>query len=461
MKDNGSFLVGMDFCNDKTFVADGSEERALPGGLASGNVTIKFPTAQNSDATREPNRERVQRNLGSAGDRRSVDAAPSTPVRRREDVRRTSQIGSTGKETDIEPFFVGMDIGSFKTAVATSNGEHHSFHSAVGWPKDHVARTALDREVVVGEDVMRWRLALDAIRPFAKGALKHLDADQTVSDEVARKRRLAAKLLIEHAVRLVSPPERAPLYAVIGAPSQVLPEYMSFVTDALSEFFDAVVIVAEPFTVAFGVNRLVDALIVDIGAGTIDVCPVYGTYPKEEDQVTLPIGGDSVDEALCNYIRKANSKVRISLNMAREIKERHGFVHDLNEKVVVTLPVDGAPTHFDVTEPLKLACRSIVDPVLDGIRRVIARFDPEFQRPMLDNIVLAGGGSQLMGLDRSLERSLLPMGGGTVVRVHDSVFAGAVGALKLATNMPLANWERLEEAWSGSKKQPSRPRKAA
>jgi rod shape-determining protein MreB len=369
--------------------------------------------------------------------------------------------GSAAARTPLEPFFLGIDIGSFKTAVATSNGERHTFHSAVGWPRDHIARTALDRDVVLGEEVLRWRLALDTIRPFAKGAMKHLDTSGSASSETAAKRRLAAELLIQHAVGLVNPPEGMPRYAVIGAPSQVRPEYMSFLREAVSEVFDAVLIVTEPFTVAFGVNRLVDALIVDIGAGTIDICPVYGTYPKEEDQVTLPIGGDSVDEAFCNLLRKTDSKVRLSLNMAREIKERHGFVHDLNENIVVTFPVDGVPTQVDVTGPLKRACQSLVEPILDGVRKVISRFDPEFQRPLLDNIVLAGGGSQLLGLDRQLEKALRPLGGGSVRRVYDSVFAGAVGALKLATNMPLSNWQRLEEAWSASQKPAQRLRKAA
>ena len=42
-----------------------------------------------------------------------------------------------------------------------------------------------------------------------------------------------------------------------------------------------------------------------------------------------------------------------------------------------------------------------------------------------------------------IEQSLEPLGGGTVTKVYDSVFAGAVGALKLAMAMPPQNWEQL------------------
>ena len=202
-------------------------------------------------------------------------------------------------------------------------------------------------------------------------------------------------------------------------------------------------IVPEPFTIAYGMNRLSDTLVIDIGAGTIDICPVCGTFPTEEEQLTLPIGGDFVDDNFFERMRTLYPDAQLSRIMAREIKEKYGFVNNVNEKVLVMLPVRGMPRQFDVTVPLQQACQSLVAPIVQGLRDLIARLDPEFQQRMLQNIVLGGGGSQLRGLDRVIEDSMVDYGGAKVRRVGDAVFAGAVGALKLAMSLPTECWQNL------------------
>ena len=164
--------------------------------------------------------------------------------------------------------------------------------------------------------------------------------------------------------------------------------------------------------------------------------------------MTLPLGGDVIDQRFCELVNDSHPEIRLTANTARKIKERYRFVHDVNEQAVVELPAGGRPQQVDVTAQLKEACRTIVQPITSGIREVLDRFDPEFQAPLRQNILLGGGGSQLKGLDQLIEQSLAAYGGGTVTRVYDFVFAGAVGALRMAMEMPAEYWDSMRQVGS-------------
>ncbi|OAI54828.1 hypothetical protein AYO44_03125 [Planctomycetaceae bacterium SCGC AG-212-F19] len=336
---------------------------------------------------------------------------------------------------------IGMDLGSYKTSVASSNGTRDTFLSAVGWPKDQISRRMLGQDVVVGNDTVRHRLALDVVRPFEKGVLKYSEqADGGMTAESVEKHKEAARLVVEHAVGLMHAPKGTPIYGVIGAPARATKLKKRVLLDIAKSAFDAVFIVSEPFTIAFGMDYLTDTLVVDIGAGTTDLCPIFGTFPDEEHQVTVGMGGDHIDEAFHKAMCAEHPEIRMSINMARDIKEKYGFVHADDGKAIVTLPVEGKPKACDLTEPLKNACNLIVKPIAQAICDLVWRFDGEFQQRLLNNIVLGGGGSQLRGLDRALEAALREFSGGKVRKVNDAVFAGADGALKLAQMMPPESW---------------------
>jgi rod shape-determining protein MreB len=130
--------------------------------------------------------------------------------------------------------------------------------------------------------------------------------------------------------------------------------------------------------------------------------------------------------------------------MVRDIKEKHGFAQDPPRPVLVEIPTDDGPREFDLTDPLREACRTIVAPIVEGIREVLRKVDPEYRDVLRRNILLAGGGSQLRGLDQAVEKQLATCGGGAVRRVHDSAYAGAAGALKLAMAMPAEKWDHIK-----------------
>ncbi len=349
----------------------------------------------------------------------------------------------SGKEGIL---YVGMDLGCYKTSIAATNGVREVVFSIVGWPKDPISRKLLGKDIVFGNEAYQHRLALETVRPFEKGALKYTDSAEAgiLKDKLARYKE-AAKELVKYVTSLTRPPKGTLVYGVIGAPAKASVINKQALMDACKGTFESVMIVSEPFAVAYGMNQLEDTLIVDIGAGTTDLCRMHGAIPSEEDQITLTTAGDYIDDFAFKLIQERHPTAQFTINMVREAKERFSFVHEVNDKAIVNWPnQDGRPTNFDVTKELKEACKSIVPPIVQGLRRLVSTFDAEFQRRMLQNVILAGGGSQLRGLDRLIEEDLQQYGGGRVTKVHEPVYAGANGALKLAADMPEDYWKEVK-----------------
>ena len=188
-----------------------------------------------------------------------------------------------------------------------------------------------------------------------------------------------------------------------------------------------------------------DVLVIDIGAGTVDLCRMHGTMPEEADQLTLECGGDFIDAAFTERLQRSCEGATFSARMVKEAKERYASVADAMEPAVVNLPVNGKPTPFDVTNDLREACRLIVPPIVDGLGKLIASFDPEFQDRLKNRVLLAGGGSQIRGLDTAIEAHMHEeLGGGKVQLIEEPMYGGANGALKIAHDMPAEYWEQLK-----------------
>ncbi len=109
----------------------------------------------------------------------------------------------------------------------------------------------------------------------------------------------------------------------------------------------------------------------------------------------------------------------------------------------VVIPVNGKPVMHDIKNEIRRACESILPALVETTTEMIARFDPEFQVRIKNNIVLAGGGSLIRGIAEYLQDALKEYGTCKVTCVSDPLFAGSDGALKLAQDMPEKYWEQL------------------
>lgn len=353
--------------------------------------------------------------------------------------------------------YAGLDLGTMHTAIASSLGLRRVTQSVVGTPKDDLARMLLGQSHLFGADIETHRQLLKLHRPFERGSLKFSVDDQPNATDKTRQIEFA-KLLLHHAVSLLEIPESTPLRIVLGVPAQATMRNKQTLLEIVADLRRPVLLVSEPFALAFSRETPHDqALIIDIGAGTTDVCHYYGAFPDEGDQITVGYGGDHLDLELQTRIQETFPEANVSLNSIRRMKERYGFVGAATEPVIVRLPVrNGAPRDFDLTELLELGCRELADRVVTAIETVLTRIDPEHQSTALQNMVLAGGGSCLRGLDRYVERALNHYGAINVTRIHDCVFAGAQGALDLAMRLPESVWKSVEPVEANAKAK-SRP----
>jgi len=333
--------------------------------------------------------------------------------------------------------YIGIDLGTSRSSISCANGVRKTLESYVGWPRDAVSSKKFGgRDIIYGKEAIDNRLSLDLYRPLAKGVIKS-DGEKDRNLEAARE--LIAKL-----VEMCEPGRGESLYGVIGVPSEASIANKQAILDVAKGTFDSIMIVTEPFCVAYGMERISDVLVVDIGAGTTDLCRMHGTVPSAEDQITLELAGDNVDAKMLELINKTYPKASVNTTMIKKIKEKFGFVHTAKDKIIVDFPVDGKPTPHDITDLVREACSILVDPIVDAIHKLVATFDPEFQQQLRQNIILSGGGGLMDGLNKAIEDKLERVGGASVTVVEEPLYAGSNGALQLALDMPADYWQQLK-----------------
>lgn len=345
------------------------------------------------------------------------------------------------KSKDHGVLYLGIDLGTSRTSVSASNGERVTVASYVGYPKDVVSRKLLQKDVLFGSEALEKRLSLNLYRPLAKGVLKFSEDGSEDYDGNVK----ASIDLIREIIRRAKPRKDELVYAVIGVPAEASIRNREAILEAARESVDSVMLCSEPFSVAYGLDMLDDVLVIDIGAGTTDLCRMHGTMPDESDQVTNTYAGDYIDNDLARQINENHPGAQFTIEMVKNLKEKFGSVGEQVDPAVVTLPVNGKPTSFDITKEMRAACKTIVRPIVDAIASLIGTFDPEFQDKLKNRVLLAGGGSQIKGLDQAIEVDMHKiLGGGKVIRIEEPMYGGANGALKIAHDMPAEYWERLK-----------------
>ncbi|MDF1841236.1 MAG: rod shape-determining protein [Rubripirellula sp.] len=340
-------------------------------------------------------------------------------------------------------FYAGIDLGSMNSAAVASNSCRAFLPTTVGIPKDGLAATLLGDEPLVGESIEQHKMALKLVRPFQFGALKY---GEQIADPPVHAVSYAKKVL-RQLTQGLEIPDGQQVRCVMGAPSRSTLENKQTLLSVVREIMPTVALVPEPFAVAYGLfSTARQALIIDVGAGTTDLCHYYGAFPQSDDQATLAVGGDRIDQWLTELIMEEYPETEVTLEAARVIKEMHGDLKSEHGPCEVVLPTkDGESRAYDVSSALAQSCRLFADQLTLAVSDLLRQIPDHFRAEVLSNIVLAGGGSRLHGLGNALERSCSCFGLCKVSAIYDSRFAGADGALKLAMRINDDTWSALTQ----------------
>ncbi|RMH60706.1 MAG: rod shape-determining protein [Zetaproteobacteria bacterium] len=186
---------------------------------------------------------------------------------------------------------------------------------------------------------------------------------------------------------------------------------------ALSAGARQVFLIEEPMAAAIGaglpVTEASGSMVVDIGGGTTEIAVIsYGGIVYSR---SVRVGGDKMDEAIINHLRRKYSlligaptaeKIKIELGSAFPQETRREMEvkgRDLINGVPKTLQLDDSEILESLTES--------VNAIVEGVKVCLERTPPELAADIVDKgIMLTGGGALLVGLDQLLrEETGLPV----------------------------------------------------
>ena len=197
---------------------------------------------------------------------------------------------------------------------------------------------------------------------------------------------------------------------IIAVPSGVTEiEERTVINAAIEAGARRVYLIEESLAAALGANLDISGpngnMVVDIGGGTTDIAVL--TLNAIATSSSIKVAGDSFDEAIARYVRRAHGVV-IGQTTAEDIKIEIGCVYPQASEMSMTvlgrdfktgMPRELLLTSEEIREVLFRPARLIAEEVLS----VLENTSPELVSDIARNgIVLTGAGSQLRGMDALL-----------------------------------------------------------
>lgn len=298
---------------------------------------------------------------------------------------------------------LGIDLGTANTLVYVKDRD-----IVLREPSVVAIQQGTSRVLAVGEEAKRMLGRtpgnIVAIRPMKAGVIADFEVTEAMLRYFIRK---------AHNRKWVIRPR-----IIISVPSGITEVEKRAVKDSATHAgAREVYLIEEPMAAAIGVGLPVQEpagnMIVDMGGGTTEVAIISlaGIVLSR----SVRVGGDEMDEAIVQYLKRVYN-LMIGERTAEEIKITIGSAYPLGEEVSMEVKgrdlVAGLPKTLTITsDEIREALQEPVSAIIEAIRITLERCPPELSSDLVDRgIVLAGGTSQLRGMDKLLaEQTGLPV----------------------------------------------------
>ncbi|MDH3460910.1 MAG: rod shape-determining protein [Burkholderiaceae bacterium] len=238
---------------------------------------------------------------------------------------------------------------------------------------------------------------IEAIRPMKDGVI----ADFTVTEQMLKQ-----FIKMVHPRSMLRPSPRIIVCVPCGS-TQV--ERRAIRESALGAGASEVYLIEEPMAAAIGaglpVSDATGSMVVDIGGGTteVGVISLGGMVYKG----SVRVGGDKLDEAIINYIRR-NYGMLIGEPTAESIKKQIGSAFPGSEIKEVEVKgrnlSEGVPRRFTISSNEIL--EALTDPlnqIVSSVKNALEQTPPELGADIAERgMMLTGGGALLRDIDRLL-----------------------------------------------------------
>lgn len=303
---------------------------------------------------------------------------------------------------------MGIDLGTANTVVCVRDkGVILSEPSVVAVKKgtNEVLLGGNAVGIVAKEMIGKTPYAIQAIRPLKNGVIADFDITREMLSYFIRK---------VHGNRRWGVSPRV-IIAIPSGGTEV--EKRAVINSAERAGARKVYLIEQPMASGIGAGLPIrdpeGSMICDIGGGTTEVALMSLAGIVQGQSVR--VGGDAIDESIVNFLKNAHSML-IGHNTAERIKIGIGSAVPLEQELEMTVKgldqVTGLPKKVNVTsEEVREALMDPVTSIVDAIKSTLEQSPPELAADLVDRgIMMAGGSSQLRGLDLMVEeRTGLPV----------------------------------------------------